>query len=110
MKIDLHCHSKYSYDSYLEPEAIIEQAIENGLDGVCFMEHHSIDASKPVERIKVPDEFTIFRGAEVSTFQGHLLIFGLKDDSWNLWHRNNYLDLTRVIERVYELGVLRVLR
>lgn len=47
MKIDLHCHRKYSRNSYLEPETIIEQAIENGLDGVCCIKHHSIDASNP---------------------------------------------------------------
>jgi len=39
MKIDLHCHSKYSQDNYLEPEEVIEQAIKMNLDGVCFTEH-----------------------------------------------------------------------
>ena len=62
MKIDLDCHSKYSHDSYLEPETIIEPAVETGLDGVCFIEHHSIDAFILVERIKVPDGVIIFRG------------------------------------------------
>ena len=42
MKIDLHRHSKYSNDNYLEPDDLIRQAIIMKLDGVCFTEHHSI--------------------------------------------------------------------
>jgi predicted metal-dependent phosphoesterase TrpH len=35
MKIDLHCHTKYSGDNYLEPEELIEQALKVNLNGVC---------------------------------------------------------------------------
>ena len=104
MKIDLHCHSKYSYDNFLEPEALIEPAIKLNLDGACFTEHYSIMASQPVEKIKVPDGFYVFRGLEISTDLGHLLVYGLKDDSWNIWSRNNYLDLSQVLEAVHDLG------
>lgn len=74
------------------------------LDGVCFTEHYSITASFPVEKIKVPDGFYVFRGLEISTRQGHLLVYGLKDDSWNIWSRNNYLDANKVIKVVHRLG------
>ncbi|MFH1240715.1 MAG: PHP domain-containing protein, partial [Pseudomonadota bacterium] len=104
MLVDLHCHSKFSHDNYLEPEALIREAIEAGLDGVCFTEHHSLLASLPVEKIEVPDGFYVFRGLEISTNQGHILVYGLRDDSWNIWGRNNYLDCRRVMERVYSLG------
>jgi predicted metal-dependent phosphoesterase TrpH len=104
MRIDLHCHSKYSYDTYLEPEELIEEAIKVNLDGVCFTEHHSLKASKPVERITIPKEFYVFRGLEISTDRGHLLVYGLKDDSWNVWNRNNYLDVFQVLEGVHGLG------
>ncbi len=104
MRIDLHCHSKYSHDSYLEPEELIEQAINMNLDGVCFTEHHSLTASLPVEKIQIPEEFYIFRGLEISTGGGHLLVYGVKDDSWNIWSRNSYLDVSRVLENVHGLG------
>ena len=104
MKIDLHCHSKYSYDSYLEPYELIEQAVKRDMDGVCFTEHHSIVASWPVEKVETPEGFYIFRGLEVSTDRGHLLVYGVKDDSWNIWSRNNYLVCIEVIERVHALG------
>ena len=104
MHIDLHCHSKFSPDSYLEPEALIQEAIRKNLDGVCFTEHHSLKTSLSVEKIKVPDGFCVFRGLEISTNRGHLLVYGLRDDEWNIWYRNDYLDLVEVIDMVHALG------
>ena len=104
MKVDLHCHSKYSHDTYFEPEVLIVQAIKMGLDGVCFTEHHSFRASWPVEKIKIPEGFYIFRGTEISTDHGHLLAYGLKDDSWNISPRSNYLNIFDVIKSVHDQG------
>jgi predicted metal-dependent phosphoesterase TrpH len=104
MRIDLHCHSKFSHDSYFEPKALIEEAINKKLDGVCFTEHYSMTASFPVEKIKVPDGFLVFRGIEISTPPGHLLVYGLRNDEWNIWARNNYLDCIEVIDSVHALG------
>jgi len=108
MRIDLHCHSKYSHDNYFEPEKLIEQAFKMNLDGVCFTEHHSLMASWPVEKIKIPEGFYVFRGLEISTDRGHLLVYGLRDDSWNIWNRNNYLDVFHVLKNVHGLGEICV--
>ena len=104
MILDLHCHSKYSHDNHLEPADLIRRAFDLGLDGVCFTEHHSVNASRPVERLAIPDNFLVLRGAEVSTDSGHLLVYGIKDDSWNRWGRNNYLKLDQVLESIHEMG------
>lgn len=104
MKIDLHCHSKYSYDNYLEPEEVIEQAIKLYLEGVCFTEHHSMMPSWSLERINIPEGFYVFRGIEISTDRGHLLVYGLEDDSWNIWSSHTYLNASQVIENVHRLG------
>lgn len=104
MRIDLRCHSKYSHENYLEPAALIEQAINVNLDGVCFTEHNFLRASRPVERITIPAGFYVFRGIEISTDRGHLLVYGLKNDSWNIWNRDNYLDIFRVLDIVHGLG------
>jgi histidinol phosphatase-like PHP family hydrolase len=57
MRIDLHCHSKYSGDIHLEPEDVIELAIKLNLDGVCFPEHYCMMPSWPLERITIPEGF-----------------------------------------------------
>jgi hypothetical protein len=104
MKIDLHCHSKYSHDNYVEPEELIDLAIQKGLDGVCFTEHYSVEASRPVDRIRPPGGFLVFRGVEISTSSGHLLAYGLKDDSWNRWSRNHFLEIEEVVRIIHEMG------
>ena len=104
MKIDLHCHSKYSQDNFLEPEDLIQQAIRIGLDGVCFTEHYSLLPLWVTEKIKVPEGFFIFRGIEISTSRGHLLAYGLENDFWNLWSSNTHLDLSKVVETVHQRG------
>lgn len=104
MRIDLHCHTKYSGDSYLEPEELIEQAIRLNLNGVCFTEHGCLLDSWVIEKIMVPEDFYVFKGAELSTIHGHLLVYGLKDNSWDAWYSQNYLDFDRVLETVHHLG------
>ncbi len=104
MRIDLHCHSKYSLDTAFEPEKLIEQAIQMNLDGVCFTEHDSVEASEPVLKIPVPDDFYVFRGVEITTDKGHLLAYGLKDDSWNIWPAFHYPNAWAVIAKVHQLG------
>lgn len=63
-----------------------------------------MDASYPVTRMRVPDDFVVLRGLEISTDCGHLLVYGPPDDSWNRWGRTNFLNLTDVLRRVHHLG------
>lgn len=104
MRIDLHCHSLYSRDNYLDPEILVKRAIRVGLDGVCFTEHNSLAASRCVEDLKVPKGFQIFRGVEISTNLGHVLAYGLKDDEWNNSGSHYYLDFRVIVDRVHSLG------
>lgn len=71
MKVDLHCHTKYSGDNDLEPEELIEQAIKMNLDGVCITEHSSLLGPWAIEGMKVPPGFYVFTGAELYTSHGN---------------------------------------
>ena len=104
MWIDCHCHTKHSYDNWLEPLDLIRRAKAIGLDGVVITEHHSYEASAPVEAIGRDEGLLVLRGVEISTDQGHLLAYGIEDDSWNTWGRDTWLPLDGVIERILGLG------
>lgn len=104
MWIDTHCHTKYSYDNWLEPLDLIRRAKSLGLDGVCITEHYSYEASEPVERIGREEGLLVLRGVEIATDRGHLLAYGVVDDGWNIWNRDSYLPLEEVIERINDLG------
>jgi predicted metal-dependent phosphoesterase TrpH len=108
MWIDTHCHTKHSYDNWLEPLDLIRRAKLLGLDGVVITEHYSYEASRPVEAIARDEGLLLLRGVEISTDKGHLLAYGIEDDSWNIWGRDNWLPLPAVIERIVELGAICV--
>jgi predicted metal-dependent phosphoesterase TrpH len=65
-------------DSIIEPDDLVDRALEVGLDAVCVTEHHSYALSEPVEEISRKKNFPIFRGTEYRAAEGHLLVFGAK--------------------------------
>lgn len=101
-KIDLHVHSKNSGDNDAEPEDIIEQAIDIGLDGIVFTEHYFYEASESVEplRQKYRGKILILRGVEFSAFEGHCLVFGVNTDKL----LEKYTPVKRLIEIVEAKG------
>ncbi len=43
IKVDLHVHSAHSDDSDESMEAVIEEAVNKGMDAICFTEHMDMD-------------------------------------------------------------------
>ena len=104
--VDLHCHTRYSYDNLLDPEDLLQRASDLGIHGVGIVEHHSYEASEPVERFFETYGVHIFRGVELSTDRGHVLVFGVRNDRWNRWGRNNYLPFAEVLEHLSRIGAV----
>lgn len=42
MKYDLHTHSKYSSDGWIDPEMLVKTAIKKGLSGIAVTDHNTI--------------------------------------------------------------------
>jgi predicted metal-dependent phosphoesterase TrpH len=75
--IDLHTHTRvYSACSALTPEALVRSAQQRGLDGVCITEHDALWPHDEIERLSAELSFPVFRGIEVTTEAGHVLVFG----------------------------------
>jgi len=77
MKIDLHIHSKYSYDSFLEPKIIIKIAKKINLDGVAITDHSSLKGYN--EAKKIVNDFLIIEGSEIRTSIGEILAYGIQE-------------------------------
>lgn len=100
VKIDLHNHSVYSDDSTVDPAESIERAIELGLEGIAFTEHNSYEASEPVERLRerCNGRIMVFRGAEYAAAEGHVLIFGIRNDRlFGIGPQGPVQDIIRVV-------------
>ncbi len=76
--IDLHVHTTlFSFDSGLQPDDAVERAKAMGLSGICLTEHNAVWPRELARALSSRLEFPVFRGMEVSTDAGHVLVIGL---------------------------------
>lgn len=73
MRYDLHIHSKYSHDSFLKPEVIINIAKKKKLDGVAVTDHNTIKGGIKTAELNKSDDFEVVIGSEIKTEYGDVL-------------------------------------
>lgn len=84
MRVDLHVHTSVSSPcSLIEPESMIKRAIEVGLDAVCVTEHDETEGAKVASALGRKYGFPVFRGIEIYTEFGDMLVYGLYRDPPN---------------------------
>lgn len=79
-KIDHHLHTaRYSPDSSIEPEELIEAARRAGLDVVVITEHDCLWPEEELAELNSRSgrDPLILAGAEVSALEGHFLVYGM---------------------------------
>jgi hypothetical protein len=76
LKLDLHLHSCYSDDGIGTPEDIIHALQRRGLHGMALTDHNCIEGSLKARSI-APDDFLVIPSIEVTTADGHLLVFNV---------------------------------
>lgn len=104
MKIDLHVHTKYSFDNEADPEDTIRSAIRKGIDGIVFTEHDDFMPITVINNLqdKYRGYITLFRGMELSTAGSHTLIIGIQNTADFHWFVG--MHLTDVITEADRLG------
>lgn len=81
MRIDLHVHtSPRSPCSQIDPASLVTEARRLGLDGLCLTEHQSLWTPEEVAELTRESGVKIFRGNEITTNQGDMLVFGFGVD------------------------------
>jgi predicted metal-dependent phosphoesterase TrpH len=80
-KFDHHLHtSRHSPDSIITPRVLIDRARAIGLDGVVITEHdYQWTPDELADLSARADGLKVFAGAEISTREGHFLVYGLPD-------------------------------
>lgn len=71
--IDLHIHSKYSFDSLLSPKTILKVAKKKGLTGIAVTDHNTIRGGLEVRKINKDQDFTVIVGSEIHTEIGDII-------------------------------------
>jgi predicted metal-dependent phosphoesterase TrpH len=76
--VDLHCHSKGSFDCLSDPRDIIKAARDRGLTHLAITDHDRIDVALQAREM-APDGLTIIVGEEVKTTDGDLICVFLEE-------------------------------
>ncbi len=77
--IDIHTHTyPTSVDSFIDADELIEEAKRIGLDGVCITDHDGFWDHREVEDLSKRHNFLALPGCEVTTEEGHVLVYGLR--------------------------------
>lgn len=102
MILDLHIHSKYSFDSILEPRRIIKVATKRALNGIAITDHNTIRGGLEAEKINKDHDFLVIVGSEISTNVGDITGLFLSKEIKSR-------DSIAVIEEIKEQGGIVVL-
>lgn len=96
MIIDTHLHeSKYSFDSFLSLAEAIENAKSLGLEGICVTNHDNNYLKEEIGSSKKIDDILVIVGAEILTFEGDILVFGLDDIPKDMVHAEELLEIVK---------------
>jgi predicted metal-dependent phosphoesterase TrpH len=99
LRIDLHVHTTYSYDSLITPKDLIFYAKKCGLDGVAITDHDRIDGALKIAK---ETDFLIVPGIEISSLNGHII--GLNVDELV----PPKLSVDETLDRIHEAGGVAV--
>ena len=91
MIIDIHTHTyPTSDDSSLTPEQLIAEAKRIGLDGICITDHDGFWDPADIAALSRAHDFLVLPGCEVTTEEGHLLVYGLSKYIFGM-HRASFV-------------------
>ncbi|MGO1652740.1 PHP-associated domain-containing protein [Senegalia sp. (in: firmicutes)] len=96
MIIDTHLHEdRYSFDSKLPFDKAIEKAKNMGLDGICVTNHDNNHLKNDIGTSKKINDILVIVGAEILTFEGDILVFGLDDIPKDMIHAEELLEIVK---------------
>lgn len=106
---DLHIHTHYSSDSNIDPKKLIKQAIKKNIDIICITDHNVFEESSALDyfisRSKKP---LIIKGVELTTNNGDLLIFGLKNNFWLDYKVGIHPDINSISKDLELMGAVAI--
>jgi hypothetical protein len=99
LKIDLHVHTHYSYDSLITPEELVYYARKHGLDAVAITDHDRIDSALKIAK---ETDFLIIPGMEISSLNGHIVALNVQEQI------PPKLSVDETVDKIHEAGGIAV--
>ncbi len=70
IKIDMHVHTSYSYDSELTPSQLVTTYLAKGINGLVVADHNEIKGTHEVRKIA---PFPVIIAEEIDTPEGEMI-------------------------------------
>jgi len=111
--LDLHAHSKKSEDSRATVVGYLQWLLKKKdllpIDGLVLTEHRQFDVDSDYRHLEDEYGIRIFKGSEVETDYGHVLVYGVNDAMLERFDFTNVrLNAQELITDVEELGGIAV--
>lgn len=76
LRVELHCHTRYSHDGHIEFPGLVRAAKARGLDVICITDHDTIEGAREFQRRSIARnaEFVIVIGEERTLADGSHVI------------------------------------
>jgi len=79
--VDLHIHTfPASQCSSSSADDMLQEAKRIGLDAVCITDHNYVWETADIEALSEKHDIPVFKGNEITTDQGDILVFGMHED------------------------------
>ena len=73
MKIDLHIHTKFSWDGFSSPREVVDAAIQKGIDCICITDHNEIKGAIEAMKYGFDKNILVLPGIEILSLDGDIL-------------------------------------
>jgi predicted metal-dependent phosphoesterase TrpH len=104
MKLDLHCHTRSSYDGLSSLRKIVKVAQKKGLDGIAITDHENTRAWREAEQVAKETGAVIILGEEIKTKQGDVLALFI-----NKQIDGTGKELREVVKQIHDQGGLAII-
>ena len=103
MKVDLHTHTCYSYDSNASPREMVDAAIKKGISCLAITDHGKIQGAIEAMEYARGKPILIIPGIEVKSKEGDILALNVKEKI------PNKLSAKETIKKIKEAGGLAII-
>lgn len=70
LHVDLHCHTRFSWDCAMPPETLVERSLRRGINCLAVTDHNTLAGALAVQKIA---PFTVILGEEIKTSEGEII-------------------------------------
>jgi len=97
IQADLHIHTKYSFDSSINPKTLVDQLYAHpNIKAIAITDHNTVEGCAKVgELASAYSDILVIPGAEITTPEGDLIVLGIKELPPRPWSVKNVIGFTK---------------